>query len=418
MAEESKTNIICISYDDLVNVGSDKISTTKTKHINNLIEKAFSSVGLGIIAITDVPNLSELRLKLLPLAQKLATLPHDQLEEITISPYQVGWSHGREKLEGNKPDYSKGSFYANPLTEDLTESMLDRRKYQQRREAKDNMSNNIIDEEMEETLQWDESLNDVDDDTLRALAKSCPAFFAPNIWPTKHLPELESAFNDVGQLVHNVGIMVAKCCDVYVSSMCPGYEENKLEKIVRHSKCCKARLLHYFPTNTADDDGETTGESSFSNWCGWHNDHGSLTGLLPALYVDGNGNIVDCPDEKAGLYIKSRNGELVHANFPANALAFQVGETSQILTGGLLQATPHAVRGCKGGGNISRETFAIFMEPEYHSKMDLPDGRNLADTQCIAAEQHLPTTCRTLRSRWKMGQNFGQFSDATFAAFH
>ena len=115
MAEENKTNIICISYDDLVNafldVGSDSTSTTKT-NINNLIEKAFSSVGLGIIAITDVPNLSELRLKLLPLAQKLATLPPDQLEEITISPYQVGWSHGREKLEGNKPDFSKVKFYS------------------------------------------------------------------------------------------------------------------------------------------------------------------------------------------------------------------------------------------------------------------------------------------------------------------
>ena len=75
-----------------------------------------------------------------------------------------------------------------------------------------------------------------------------------------------------------------------------------------------------------------------------------------------------------------------------------------------------AVRGCKG--NISRETFAMFMEPEYHSKLELPVGRSLEDTQCIEAEKHLPRSVRTLRSRWKMGMNFGQFSDATFAAFH
>ncbi len=91
----------------------------------------------------------------------------------------------------------------------------------------------------------------------------------------------------------------------------------------------------------SDNDVSTIDDSQFSNWCGWHNDHGSLTGLLPAMYLDGNGNIVNCPDEKAGLYIKARSGELVHAKIPENAIAFQVGETAQIHTGGWLQATPH-----------------------------------------------------------------------------
>lgn len=104
------------------------------------------------------------------------------------------------------------------------------------------------------------------------------------------------------------------------------------------------------------------------------------------------GEIIDCPDPKAGLYIKSRTGKLVHAKLPENSLAFQVGETMQIHTGGWLQATPHgenmmerissniiicllcssliillkivkAVRGCNVG-NVTRETFAVFMEPE------------------------------------------------------
>merc|ERR1719253_2368396 len=98
--------------------------------------------------------------------------------------------------------------------------------------------------------------------------------------------------------------------------------------------------------------------------------------------MDSDGNIVDCPDVKAGLYIKSRNGELVHAKIPENSIAFQVGETAQIHTGGWLQATPHAVRGSHGG-HVSRETFAVFMEPEYHNMMNLPAGRTLEDTQCI-----------------------------------
>jgi len=404
----SKADVVCIHYDDLVSSCS---SQPKSRNMDNLIEKAFgsNSSSLGIIAITNVPKLPSLRLRLLPLAQKLASLSPDQLGEITVpeSEYQVGWSHGREKLEGDKLDYSKGSFYANPLTENLAESMLERRS-------------DCMDSNRKELLNWDESLQSIHtDDELRKLAQANPAFFAPNVWPSNHLPELESAFQEVGQLVHEVGGMVAKCCDSYVSAHCPGYEP-KLESILRHSKCCKARLLHYFPTEdgASDDDNENnTEDTKFSNWCGWHNDHGSLTGLLPAIYLDGNGKIVDCPDSKAGLYCKSRNGVLVHAKIPENAIAFQVGETAQIHTGGWLQATPHAVRGCKGG-TVSRETFAVFMEPEYHSSMELPVSRTLEDTQCIEAEQSLPSNVRTISKRWKLGMTFGEFSNATFAAFY
>jgi hypothetical protein len=76
-----------------------------------------------------------------------------------------------------------------------------------------------------------------------------------------------------------------------------------------------------------------------------------------------------------------------------------------------------AVRCCKIG-NVSRETFAVFMEPEYHSNMDLPKGRTVEDTQCEDAERWLPRTVKTLRSRWRPGMNFGEFSNETFAAFH
>lgn len=88
----SKAEIVCIHYNDLVSACSGN-HLNKTDDIHNLIENAFSSTGLGIMAITDVPNLPELRLGLLPLAKKLATLPKEQLEEVTVheSEYQVGW---------------------------------------------------------------------------------------------------------------------------------------------------------------------------------------------------------------------------------------------------------------------------------------------------------------------------------------
>ena len=58
---------------------------------------------------------------------------------------------------------------------------------------------------------------------------------------------------------------------------------------------------------------------------GWHNDHCSLTGLVPAMYFNSDGEEVSCPDPAAGLYIKSRNGALVHVQVPSDALAFQIG---------------------------------------------------------------------------------------------
>lgn len=203
--------------------------------------------------------------------------------------------------------------------------------------------------------------------------------------------------------------------------------------MLTQSLCCKARLLHYFPAindtdadvlgdagrnGTASDSNEDT---DYSSWCGWHNDHGSLTGLVPAMYLNADGQEIESPDPTAGLYIKSRSGRLVHVKVPQNALCFQIGETSQIHTGGILQATPHAVRGCgatEAARGVSRETLAVFMEPEYHGDMNLPPGRTLEQTQRKESERHLPPSVRTLRDRWKEGMNFGEFSDATLKAFH
>ena len=162
--------------------------------------------------------------------------------------------------------------------------------------------------------------------------------------------------------------------------------------------------MHYFPAindtdadvlgdagrnGTASDSNEDT---DYSSWCGWHNDHGSLTGLVPAMYLNADGQEIESPDPTAGLYIKSRSGRLVHVKVPQNALCFQIGETSQIHTGGILQATPHAVRGCgatEAARGVSRETLAVFMEPEYHGDMNLPPGRTLVQTQRKESERHL-----------------------------
>lgn len=46
-----------------------------------------------------------------------------------------------------------------------------------------------------------------------ALMKQHPSYFRPNIWPTKDVPELESVFKELGQLIVRVGMMLAFHCD-------------------------------------------------------------------------------------------------------------------------------------------------------------------------------------------------------------
>ena len=132
----------------------------------------------------------------------------------------MGWSHGREKLEGDKLDFSKGSYYANPLTDDLVESMLERRRYYHDCNHNNGDESNVHDkQQMKEVIKWDESLNQIkSEEELRQLANANPAFFAPNVWPTKSLPELETALKEMGQLIHQVGVYLAKCCDSYVAA--------------------------------------------------------------------------------------------------------------------------------------------------------------------------------------------------------
>ena len=80
---------------------------------------------------------------------------------------------------------------------------------------------------------------------------------------------------------------------------------------------------------------------------------------------DGTSVVVSSPSPSSGLYIRTRGGDLVKVSIPTDCLAFQTGEALEVATNGKLRATPHCVR--VGAGNtaerVSRETFALFMQP-------------------------------------------------------
>ncbi|KAM1061894.1 hypothetical protein ACFX14_026206 [Malus domestica] len=311
---------VTISYSELQD---------RDKDLSVKIEEGFGPNGLGILSITHVPGYSSLRGNLLGLSPRLANLPEEVKKELEDphSRYNFGWSHGKEKLESGKPDTLKGSFYANPILDSPT--------------------------------------------TDESLIQRYPSYCGSNIWPNSELPELEVAFKALGKLILGVGLMVAYHCDRYVSKAIKMREDEGLEQILFRSRCHKGRLLYYFPTKESN---PTEDNRDMSSWCGWHTDHGSLTGLTCAMFTRDAAEI-PCPDSGAGLYIRTRTDQIVKVVFGEDAIAYQIGETTEVLSRGYLCATPHCVRAPKGAeaSGLDRSTFALFMQPDWDEKLNFPE---------------------------------------------
>ncbi|KAF5482073.1 hypothetical protein F2P56_002668 [Juglans regia] len=316
---------VTISYSELKD---------KSANLSMKIEEGFGPNGLGILSITEVPGFSALRQNLLRLSPRLAGLPEETKKELEDphSRYNFGWSHGKEKLESGKPDLLKSSFYANPILDTPT------------------MEASVI--------------------------QRYPSYCGSNIWPDRALPELEVAFKALGKLILDVGLMVAYHCDRYgkISISSKGmnmHEDQGLEQTLLRSRCHKGRLLYYFPAQQSNctQDGDST-----SSWCGWHTDHGSLTGLTCAMFTR-DAVEIPCPDSAAGLYIRTRTDQIVKVVFGEDEIAYQIGETTEILSRGYLCATPHCVQAPKGedASGLERSTFALFMQPDWDESLNFPE---------------------------------------------
>lgn len=212
---------------------------------------------------------------------------------------------------------------------------------------------------------------------------------SPNIWPPENeLPGFKASLEELCRLIIDVAVLVARACDKFAEKEIEGYPKAYLEHVVSTSNTTKARLLHYFPQNVEDVSGDE------DDWCTTHLDHGCLTGLTSAMFIDEekavprvperNGTTLTTlppleelsasPDPAAGLYIKSRNGNTVQVKIPRDCIAFQTGEALERITGGKFKAVPHFVRGVKAaasGGRVARNTLAVFTQPNLGEEVDI-----------------------------------------------
>ncbi|KAE8156727.1 hypothetical protein BDV40DRAFT_69554 [Aspergillus tamarii] len=326
---------VTVSLEDLIN-GTVSFDT---------LTEAFGPSSLGIIVVKGLdPEFQRLRTQVLSNASYLAALPNDELETLTSpsAKYLVGWSCGKETLRSGHFDTLKGSYYVNCA------------------------------------FYQDPTLQGAPADNFPDLSE----YTAPNIWPpADRLPTFRPALEQLCALIIDTAALVARACDRYATANIDGYKSGYLEHVVRTSLTTKARLLHYFPAEGGGDP-ETADKDGDDDWCATHLDHGCLTGLTSAMFVDEvasppgeGGELVELgasPDPKAGLYIQSRTGEVVKVNIPRDCLAFQTGEALQLITRGKFRAVPHFVKGAKpsAGKRIARNTLAVFTQPNLGEEVE------------------------------------------------
>ena len=330
------------------------------------IEEAFGFEGLGLILIKDFPEFQKKREKILRAIRDFALLPDETKEKYALpeAHYSVGWSHGKEKMKNGIPDIAKGSYYARPHADVVTE-----------------------------------------DEELKA---KYPSTYLDNVWPKAECPSLEIAFKDMAKVQIDLGLHMCKLFDRYLHKQTGGkHELDRFYNMLKDSVAYKGRMLHYFPV-------EPELNSSIDGLCGWHLDHGCITCLLSPLYLDLEGNTLPKPEE-CGLYVKSpRNGSINKVDIPIDCLAIQLGEFFQILSGGLLRATPHCVRSSKSL-NITREQLAMFMDCSPTQLLELPEFSLPRDR--VFNTPFLPEGVPELKSRIVGAETYRDFANNTFKAY-
>lgn len=275
------------------------------------------------------------------------------------SGYLIGWSHGKETLKTGSYDTLKGSYYVNC-------------SFYQGLVAEKTHGSKLL------------------------------GYTDPNIWPRESLlPGFRQTFEELCTIIIDTAVLVARACDRYATVHVHDYEPGYLEQIVRTSTTTKARLLHYFPPEiskilTLADDASAPithphelkelvdDARELGSWCTTHLDHGCLTGLTSALYIDESDHLPSLsdsheqtdflpslhplsspPSHSTGLYILSRTSRITKVTVPPDCIAFQTGEALELITGGVFRAVPHfvCVGNWKDGRRIARNTLAVFTQP-------------------------------------------------------
>ncbi|KAH7375018.1 hypothetical protein B0T11DRAFT_292766 [Plectosphaerella cucumerina] len=297
------------------------------------LQNAFGPDSLGILVVKDVPpEFAQLRHQALSYSSYLGNLPEEELQ----------------KLENAAAKYLTGWSLGK---EQLKNGQADTFKGSYYANC---------------AFYVDPSL-DCAAPTPEFNTDNFPEYLSPNLWPGDAiLPGFRPSVETLCRLIIDVAVLVARACDRFAE-----------------------REIDNYPP-------DTNGIDADDDWCATHLDHGCLTGLTSAMFID-EGSVSTAvpapselnntsaslpplaelpasPDPRAGLYIKSRTGETVQVKIPRDCIAFQTGEALERITNGKFKAVPHFVRGVRAevsDGRIARNTLAVFTQPNLGEEIDI-----------------------------------------------
>jgi hypothetical protein len=113
--------------------------------------------------------------------------------------------------------------------------------------------------------------------------------------------------------------------------------------------------------------------------------------------------------------LSHRDGEERKVSIPSDCLGIQVGECLQIISGGLLVATPHCVRGCKQSSGVARISLPCFIDTPPNFPLSIPSGCVRDDVFRNTVAKRVPP----LAERWSRdGESFADFLGNTFRVYY
>lgn len=297
---------------------------------------------------------------------------------------------------------------------------------------------------------------------------------------------LGNAFRKIGFCMMDLGLRIAQICDRAIGGQ-------ELEQSLLESSAAKGRLIHYHSAldnivlkeagrskatakrqangrrdknisirnkqglsegPNLDSNGKEVGSNGIHSnlWQQWHYDYGIFTVLTAPLFLSPSFPQAtepkdlfsvfcdeECPSPSDHTYLQifnpyKNNVYMVKAS--SESFIIQVGESADILSKGKLRSTLHSVSRPSKLGNLSRETFAVFLQPAWNKTFSISDypmkqlmscdqdlrvsngETNLAEQGQNKLTQEIQKILPPLSSRLKDGMTFAEFSRETTKQYY
>ncbi|KAL2510726.1 2-oxoglutarate (2OG) and Fe(II)-dependent oxygenase superfamily protein [Abeliophyllum distichum] len=390
-----------LQYSDLILLSSNKSppSTEEIRRMESVSETVMQTLGPtgpGLLSIVGVPKASILRKTLLPLARKLSLLNNDD-RKLVLKEHNLGSDVPLKDLDR------------------IVSSFAMQMKYEQR-------TSDGVNKKMEGKFEDEEFKN------------------------------LGSVFKELGFCMMELGLCLAQICDKVIG----GHE---LEQSLLQSGTAKGRLIHYhspidnfFIKEAAKRKGPRISEVNLGNevklcddkkldlWQQWHYDYGIFTVLTAPMFMLSNSNHeleYENPSDHTYLQILDpEKNRVLMVKASMESFIFQVGESADVLSKGMLRATLHCVCRPKKMKNLSRETFVVFLQPAWSKTFHLSDhpmerltsssqdsescteGTHGAEKDSNGLTQNSLQLVPPLHSRLKDGMTFAEFSRVTTKQYY